>query len=98
MQALQSPENIKDDSSVSAIVECIRPAVQPLLPLLEEDTAQLSASLLERGVRANIAQSVRQLREDSAVLSRLARECGLQIVGAEYDLQSGVVEFDSIST
>jgi carbonic anhydrase len=43
-------------------------------------------------VRANVRVSTSQLRHGSELLESLASE-GLLVVGAEYSLESGVVEF-----
>ena len=48
---------------------------------------------MQEAVRANVLQSVDQLRHGSAVLGQLAQEDGLRIVGAEYSLESGAVDF-----
>jgi carbonic anhydrase len=37
--------------------------------------------------------AVEQLRHGSEVLEQLIREEGLRVVGAEYSLETGVVEF-----
>jgi len=50
-------------------------------------------ALVSRVVRANIRNSVRYLREDSQILRQLIRDEGLVVVGAEYSLETGVVEF-----
>ena len=48
-------------------------------------------------MRANVRFSVRQLRHGSEVLERLIEEDGLLVVGAEYSLESGVVDvFDGV--
>jgi carbonic anhydrase len=44
-------------------------------------------------VRENVAVSVESLRHGSEVLEQLIRDEGLQVVGAEYCLERGVVEF-----
>ena len=44
-------------------------------------------------VRANIRASVDHLRHGSQVLEELIQRDGLLVVGAEYSLESGVVEF-----
>jgi carbonic anhydrase len=49
--------------------------------------------LIERAVRANIFASVRQLRQGSEGIRRLIAGGGLEIVGAEYSLETGLVEF-----
>ena len=48
---------------------------------------------MRQAVRANIRASVNHLRHGSAILERLIQEDGLLVVGAEYSLESGVVEF-----
>ena len=82
-QANQSP-------NLRAIVERIRPSVEPLLgqPIANDPQA-----LYERAVRANVDASVRQLRQGSAMLERLIAREGLLIVGAEYHVDEGTVEF-----
>jgi carbonic anhydrase len=73
-----------------SIVDRIRPAVEPLLdtPLGHQPDA-----LVARAVRANIRAAADHLRHGSAVLERLVQQDGLMIVGAEYCLESGVVDF-----
>ena len=73
-----------------SIVDRIRPAVEPLLatPLRAQP-----AALVAQAVRANIRAAADHLRHGSAILERLADREGLLIVGAEYCLGTGVVEF-----
>ena len=47
----------------------------------------------DEAVRANIRMSVNQLRHGSEVLEQLIQTGGLSVVGAEYSLDTGVVEF-----
>jgi len=82
-QANQSP-------NLRAIVERIRPSVEPLLG---QPIARDPQALYERAVRANVDASVRQLRQGSAMLERLIAREGLLIVGAEYHVEEGTVEF-----
>jgi carbonic anhydrase len=49
--------------------------------------------LVRRSVRNNIRMSVNQLRHGSEILEQLVRNDGLRVVGAEYSLETGVVEF-----
>jgi len=44
-------------------------------------------------VRANVRVSASQLRHGSDVLEQLIQERGLAVVGAEYSLETGVVDF-----
>jgi len=61
--------------------------------LAQSDSTQSREQLLRSAVRANISASCRHLRQGSEVLERLIADSGLLIVGAEYSLESGAVEF-----
>ena len=76
--------------NLAAIIERIRPAVEPVLaanPNAERD------ALVSAAVTANIHTSVNQLRHGSAILAELVEHHDLAIVGAEYSLETGLVEF-----
>ena len=76
--------------NLRAIVDRVRPSVQGLLATeLRNDPD----ALVKEAVRANIRASVDHLRHGSEVLEQLIREGGLRIVGAEYSLETGVVDF-----
>jgi carbonic anhydrase len=76
--------------NLSSIVNRIRPAVEGLL----ERAAAADPHRLEReAVRANIRMSADHLRHGSEVLEQLIEKDGLWVVGAEYSLETGVVEF-----
>lgn len=80
--------------SLRSIVDRVRPAVERVLA---EEYADPEA-LVSSAVRANIRASVGQLREGSDEIRRLMKDNGLEIVGAEYSLESGVVKFLDSST
>lgn len=74
------------------IVDRMRRAVGHLVPA--HPSADFpDASTLATAVRANIHESVLALRHGSNVLEELIRTDGLMVVGAEYSLATGVVEF-----
>jgi carbonic anhydrase len=76
--------------NLRSIVDRIRPAVESLLTTeLRRDPA----ALVRHAVRANIRAAANQLRYGSAILEQLIQADGLVVVGAEYSLESGVVEF-----
>lgn len=80
----------KQSVNLRAIVDRIRPSVEGLLaPELHLD----SDVLMNQAVRANIRASADHLRHGSQVLEQLIQERGLMVVGAEYSLETGVVEF-----
>ncbi len=73
-----------------SIVNRVRPAVEMLFQTdLKSDVDKLS----KHAVRANVFASVNQLRHGSAVLENLTQQGKLMIVGAEYSLETGEVEF-----
>ncbi len=81
----------KDQSrNLRSIVDRIRPSVEPLLATeLRHDLKALA----HEAVRANIRASVNHLRHGSDVLEQVIDRDGLLIVGAEYSLDTGVVDF-----
>lgn len=76
--------------NLRAIVDRIRPSVEGVLDASDE--ADLD-TLVHLAVRANIRASVDHLRHGSAVLEQLIQRDGLVIVGAEYSLETGIVDF-----
>ena len=68
----------------------IRPAVEPLLEIW---TDLAHEQLLERAIRSNVRMSVNQLQRGSSFLEKMYDSGSLWIVGAEYSLESGEVDF-----
>jgi carbonic anhydrase len=73
-----------------ALVDRIQPAIEPLLTTSLE---QQPERLIAHAVRANIRAAAGHLRHGSAILERQIAQDGLLIVGAEYNLRTGVVDF-----
>ncbi len=76
--------------NLRSIVDRVRPSVEALL---ETEIANNPVELVRRAVRNNIRMSVNQLRHGSEILEQLIEHEGLCIVGAEYSLETGIVEF-----
>jgi carbonic anhydrase len=76
--------------NLHAIVERVRPAVEGLL---STELAGDPVALAHAATRANIQASVDQLTHGSEVLEQLIRDHGVMIVGAEYYVETGEVEF-----
>jgi carbonic anhydrase len=76
--------------NLRSIVDRVRPSVEPLLASVQ---GIVSDDIVAAAVRANTRASVEHLRHGSAVLERLIANAGLRVVGAEYSLESGRVEF-----
>ena len=74
--------------NLTAIVDRVRPAVESLLAAgLESD------ALMRQAVRANIRAAADHLRHGSRILEQLIQQEGLLVIGAEYSLETGEVEF-----
>lgn len=89
LEQLQRPvEN--QSRNLRSIVDLIRPSVEGLLAT---KLAHDRPALIHEAVRANIRASVKQLRHGSDVIEQLIQTDGLTVVGAEYSLETGVVDF-----
>ena len=76
--------------NLKSIVDLIRPAVKDLV---NPDGTPYDESMVSRAVRANVRASADHLRHGSPVLEQLIQTSGLLVVGAEYSLETGVVDF-----
>jgi carbonic anhydrase len=89
LEELERPTE-RRSPNLRAIVDRIRPAVEGVV---EAGSGRDRKSLTQLAVRANIRASVDHLRHGSEILERLIEDDGLLVVGAEYSLESGVVDF-----
>lgn len=89
LEELERPRESRSPN-LRSIVERIRPSVEVLL---ETDLRKSPEVLLEKAVRANIRASADHLRHGSPILEQLIASDGLLVVGAEYSLETGVVDF-----
>lgn len=89
LEELEQPSESRSPN-LCRIVDAIRPSVEGLFQASQGDHRE---DLVQAAVRANIRASVDHLRQGSEILEKLIREEWLQIVGAEYSLKTGVVEF-----
>ena len=76
--------------NLRSIVDRIRPSVEPLL---RTELRRDPDALVREAVRANVRMSADHLRHGSEILEQLIQKDGLQVIGAEYSLDSGIVEF-----
>ncbi len=91
-QLLRPIEN--QSRNLHSIVDLIRPSIEGLL---STDLRQDPRALWRAAVRANIRASVRHLRHGSEIIEQLIQKAGLLVVGAEYSLETGVVDFFDVS-
>ena len=76
--------------TLRSIVDRVRPSVAPLL---QTELRHDHTSLVRHAVRANIMVSASNVRYGSELLEQLVEKDELLVVGAEYSLETGVVDF-----
>jgi len=76
--------------NLASIVDRVRPSVETLL---ETNVAKDREQLVRQAVRANVRVATSQIRHGSRILEDLHEKNGLLVVGAEYSLETGEVEF-----
>ena len=81
---------INQSRNLRSIVDRVRPSVEPLLHMAREGD---SDALVRDAVRANVRMSAGHLRHGSDILEHLIENDGLVVVGAEYSLDTGLVDF-----
>ena len=80
----------KQSRNLASIVDRIRPSIEALLATEKNRDPE---SLVDDAVRANVRVSASQLRHGSGILEQLILSEGLVVVGAEYSLETGEVNF-----
>ena len=89
LEELQQPTDTQS-RNLRSIVDRVRPSVESLLATeLRHDPD----ALVRHAVRANIRVSANHLRHGSEILEQLIQQEGLLVVGAEYSLETGLVDF-----
>lgn len=89
LEQLQRPKE-NQSRNLHSIVDLVRPSVEDLLAT---DLRYDLSELIHQAVRANIRASVEHLLHGSEIIEQLVRNDGLLVVGAEYSLATGVVDF-----
>ena len=89
LEELRRPTESRTQN-LRSIVDRVRPSVEPLLATELRENRE---ALVRQSVRANIRASASQLRHGSRILEQLILADGLLVVGAEYSLETGDVEF-----
>lgn len=93
LEELQQPA-LQQSRNLRSIVDRVRPSVEALL---NTDLRHDLDALARHAVRANVSVAANHLRYGSEILEPLIRNDGLLVVGAEYSLETGVVEvFDGV--
>jgi carbonic anhydrase len=89
VEELRAPTELRS-RNLRSIVDFVRPSVQALI---DEGLGSNLETLVAEAVRTNVRASAEHLRHGSDILEELERDEGLVIVGAEYSLETGLVDF-----
>jgi carbonic anhydrase len=89
LKELKQPSENRSPN-LASIVDRISPAIEPLVANTDSIDQE---TLMEEAVRANVRASVNQLQAGSTILKDLIQTDGLQIMGAEYSIETGSVQF-----
>jgi carbonic anhydrase len=89
IEAFQDPDPPRSRNLLS-ITDRIMPLVAPLM---QTDLARDRKLLMRAATRANVSASADHLRHGSRLLEEARLSGGLLIVGAEYDIETGMVDF-----
>lgn len=85
IQSVASPSR-----NIASIINKIRPAIESLI---DKNAPMNADELMHLAVRQNVRYAVNALRHGSKIIESLIENDGLQIVGAEYSLETGAVDF-----
>jgi carbonic anhydrase len=76
--------------NLRSIVDRVLPSVEPLM---KTELRRDHTALVREAMRANVRVAADHLRHGSPLLEQLIRDAGLRVVGSEYNLETGQVEF-----
>jgi carbonic anhydrase len=89
LEELERPSGTRSPN-LRSIVDRVRPSIEELTLT---DLRKQPDKLVHHAVRANIRASAAHLRHGSQTIEHLIQREGLVVVGAEYSLDSGLVDF-----
>jgi carbonic anhydrase len=89
VEGIQEPGTPRSRNLLS-ITDRIAPVIAPLM---QTELTKDRPALLRAATRANVAAACDHLRHGSRLLEELRFKAGLEVVGAEYDLETGLVDF-----
>ena len=89
LDELQRPSDTQS-RNLRSIVDRVRPSVEGLLAT---ELRHNPEALAKEAIRSNVRVSANYLRHGSEILEQLIQNDSLLVVGAEYSLETGAVEF-----
>jgi carbonic anhydrase len=90
IEAMEPQEEAPKSRNLLSITDRIAPVIAPLM---RTELVKDRPALYRAATRANVSAAAEHLRHGSRLLEELRLNQGLVVVGAEYDLETGVVDF-----
>jgi carbonic anhydrase len=82
--------NDSTSRNIRSIVDRVKPSVESIMAT---ELRHHRDALIKEAVRANVRASANHLRHGSEIIEKLIESDGLRVVGAEYSLETGIVDF-----
>lgn len=67
--------------------------IKPAIDLVRQSDDEMTAEEIEKVNVNNVQHSIARIREESPILAEMEKSGEIEIVGANYDVNTGVVEF-----
>jgi len=75
--------------NITSLLEKIKPAVEEI----KSEKSQECSEIIEDIARKNVEFSIKRIRKESPILAKMEKNSEIEIVGAIYDVSSGLVAF-----
>jgi carbonic anhydrase len=67
--------------------------IKPVVDKVNVEPANMNDEIIEEVAHLNVEQSIKQIRKESSILAEMENNGEIEIVGAMYDVTTGLVEF-----
>lgn len=95
--AIQAACDGVEEGNVTKLLAKIKPAIQAETDTIENRNGQ-NPTFVQHVTQFNVGHSIQKIFEESHILEKLLLEETIGVVGAIYDVKSGVVNFDDYSS
>lgn len=79
--------------NITGLLEKIKPAVESARETYKGDPSASNPEFVEKVCHANVEHTVRQIRRESPILREMEEQGEIRIIGAVYDMHTGIVAF-----
>lgn len=91
--AIKSAINDVELGNITTLLAKIKPAVESAKKDFKGETSSANPAFVEAVCHANVENAVREIRAQSPILKEMEKNGEIMIVGAVYDMETGIVKF-----